>query len=166
MLKYSGAGPATLETTGTKVIAKVNSVLDWEVDYSVLTTAEDLRLALIAAVTPDWVPELKDNACCPSRAFASWRNGACITIGTTAEPLAGGDPNTYGLATCLWYGMSIGEWSTMLYSGKIRMPVQLSEVVWRNNLIFGDPLYRPFGQLAQVQKYRTPNFVEAPLPTI
>jgi len=153
---YDGAGSPTLEVTSTQVIAKVDTVQDWAVTHTGMTPWE-LQQAIDSNKTANWNYNLRDGQGVPSRAFMAWRNGASISMGVQMEPLANGDPHTLGLFSCLNCGNSIGEWAMRMY-GVVRYTGENFSKFPIAMIIYGDPLYRPFGYKAEVNT-NTPGMV-------
>tara|TARA_R110000772_G_scaffold268703_2_gene397740 strand:- start:2904 stop:4592 length:1689 start_codon:yes stop_codon:yes gene_type:complete len=160
-LQYNGGGVATCETNATHIICYVGGIEEWSFAYAGIVSAEDLHVALVAAASVDWTVNINEGQFRDSRTFASWRNGCAINIGTTREPNANGDPCSHALMTSLWYGLSIAEWQQMMIAGEvyIQTDVYTSSQLWRNNIIYGDPLYRPFGHLSFALPTQTPNML-------
>jgi len=84
-----------------------------------------------------------------SRAASALAGGATVAMGATVEPLANGDPSSCALFTTLRYGGNLAEWQLRVRAGYRPTNKAATGNYWlelpRGLIVYGDPLYRPFG---------------------
>ena len=130
-VRYTGAGAVATSSY-------TNTVFTFTVD-GVVTTVNVAGQSIYAAVgtvhaalgTAAW--QIWGGYFNLSQAGNAIKNGACIAFGASYEPTESYMVHSASCVDALWRGMAIGEFAQKLTA------------ISANRLVYGDPLYRPFG---------------------